>query len=151
MKISMIIVMNINGENNSVWSLMISADFWLGYLSWLWASLPTNYRGISLNCVTAKVYNRMLLNRLRPYIEPILRNNQNGFRPGRSTLTQILALRRVIEGVKEKNLPEIFLSLQKSMENTTDYWETLWISNGMILLQMRLCTKALNLNPFRWR
>ena len=48
-------------------------------------TLPTNYRGISLLSIAAKIYNKLLLNRRRPKIEPILCKNQNGFRPGRST------------------------------------------------------------------
>ena len=48
-------------------------------------SLMTNhYRGISLLSITAKVYNKILLNRIRDHVDPILRNNQAGFRPGRS-------------------------------------------------------------------
>ena len=48
--------------------------------------LPSNYRGISLMSTAAKVYNKMLLLRIRPELEKILRKNQNGFRPGRSTI-----------------------------------------------------------------
>ena len=40
-------------------------------------TLPTNYRGISLLPIAAKLYNKLILNRLRPKIEPILRKNQN--------------------------------------------------------------------------
>ena len=50
----------------------------------------SNYRGITLMAVGAKVYNRIPLDRLRPHIDPKLRNNQNGFRKGRSTVVQIL-------------------------------------------------------------
>ena len=39
-----------------------------------------NYRGISFTSVIAKTYNRMLLNRIRPVLDPLLRPNQNGFR-----------------------------------------------------------------------
>ena len=39
-----------------------------------------NYRGISVACVVAKLYNRMILNRIREPIDPHLRDNQNGFR-----------------------------------------------------------------------
>ena len=49
-------------------------------------SLATNYRGISLIAISAKIYNKLLLNRLIPFVGPILRKNQNGFRHGRSTL-----------------------------------------------------------------
>ena len=53
--------------------------------------------------------NRMTLNRIRPHIETILRINQNGFRQKRSTTSHILALRRMIEGIKDKNLPGVLL------------------------------------------
>ena len=82
-------------------------------------SNPANYRGISLTCVGAKIYNRMLLNRLRPHIDPILRWNQNGFRENRSTISQILALRRLLEGMKSKNLPlvAIFIDFLKAFDS----------------------------------
>ena len=64
---------------------------------------PSNYRGISLTSLAAKIYNKMLLNRLTPFLEPILRKNQNGFRKGRTTIAQILSLRRIIEEMKNHN------------------------------------------------
>ena len=47
----------------------------------------------------------MLLNRIKPEIDATLRRNQNGFRKNRSTTGQILTIRRILEGVKDKNLP----------------------------------------------
>ena len=58
-----------------------------------------NYRGISLSAIALKITDKMILRRIQPIISSILRNNQNGFRPGKSTTTHILALRRLIEGV----------------------------------------------------
>ena len=58
--------------------------------------------------ISAKIYNKLLLNRLIPFVGPILRKNQNGFRHGRSTLSQILCLRRPIE---ESNLSKLDLAL----------------------------------------
>ena len=46
----------------------------------------------------------MILNRLRPILDPVLRNSQNGFRPERTADGQILVLRRILEGVRERNL-----------------------------------------------
>jgi len=40
-------------------------------------SKTDNYRGISLICIIAKIYNRMILNLIRSKIDPRLRNNQN--------------------------------------------------------------------------
>ncbi len=82
-------------------------------------SNPTNYRGISLTPIAAKIYNKMILNRIRPYIDPMLRPNQNGFRKGRGTISQILTIRRIIEGVKAKNLKAIltFIDFKKAFDS----------------------------------
>ena len=71
-------------------------------------TITDNYRGISLTSIMAKTYNRMLLNRIRPILDPLLRNNQNGFRQERTTVGQILAINRILEGVKSKNVPVVF-------------------------------------------
>ena len=65
--------------------------------------LVTHYRGISLMSIAAKIYNKMILNRLVPFIDPLLLKNQNGFRRGRSTLSQILSLRRFIKECELSN------------------------------------------------
>ena len=70
-------------------------------------SEPQNHRGIALIPTTAKIYNRVLLNRIRPHLEPLLRTNKNWFQPGRSTVSQILTLRRFVEGIKAKNLTAV--------------------------------------------
>ena len=41
-----------------------------------------NYGGNALSIVALKVTNKMILNRIQPFINPLLRNDQNGFRPG---------------------------------------------------------------------
>ena len=78
-----------------------------------------NYRGISLICIIAKIYNRLILNRIRSVIDLKLRINQNGFRPERTTVAQILSLRRIIEGVKANNLPAIltFIDFKKAFDS----------------------------------
>ena len=69
--------------------------------------ITSNYCRITVSPAGAKVYNRMILNRIHPHLDPKQRINQNGFRPGRSTVVQILTLRRILEGVKYKNLPAV--------------------------------------------
>ena len=51
----------------------------------------------------------MLFNRIRPILDENLKTNQNGFRPGQSTLAQILTLRRIIEGVKSKTISAVMI------------------------------------------
>ena len=78
-----------------------------------------NYRGIALTSLVMKLINRMILNRLRPIIDPLLRGNQSGFRPGRSTVSQVLALRRILEEVKKNNLEAVmvFIDFSKAFDS----------------------------------
>ena len=80
---------------------------------------PTNYRGISLTSVASKVFNKLILNRIRPLIEEKLRMNQNGYRVGRNTVNHILAARRLVEGVKNKNLSAVmvFIDFSKAFDS----------------------------------
>ena len=65
--------------------------------------LAKNYRGMTLTSIAAKIYNTLPRNRIEPKIEKILRKNQNSFRRNRSTTSQILTIRRFLEGVRAKN------------------------------------------------
>lgn len=82
-------------------------------------SKPDNYCGISLTCTMAKVFNRLILNRIRAAIDPKLRYIQNGFRKNRSTVAQILAFRRIIEEVKNYNLPAVisFIDFKEAFDS----------------------------------
>ena len=79
---------------------------------------PDNYRGISLISLVMKLYNRMIMNRLRPALDPLLRNAQNGFRQKRTTVGQIVALRRLLEGVRANNLSCVltFIDFRKAFD-----------------------------------
>ena len=48
-------------------------------------SQVSNYMEISLSQIMLKVVNRMISNRIQLILAPLLRTNQNGFRPGRSS------------------------------------------------------------------
>ncbi|KAK6749578.1 hypothetical protein RB195_001909 [Necator americanus] len=58
---------------------------------------PRNYRGIFLMRVMYKVVERIILDRLIKHREETTRDEQAGFRPGRSTIDQVFIVRRVIE------------------------------------------------------
>ena len=81
--------------------------------------LAKNYRGITLTSIAAKIYNALLRNRIEPKIDNILRNNQNGFRRNRSTTSQILTIRRILEGVRAKNLQVtlLFVDFTKAFDS----------------------------------
>ena len=79
----------------------------------------TNYRGITLMSIAAKVYNRILLNRIRPFFDPILRCNQAGFRTRRSCAEQIFILRRLMEGADDQQLSlfTTFIDFKKAFDS----------------------------------
>ena len=78
-----------------------------------------NYRGIALTSIVSKTLNRMILNRIKPELDPLLRINQNGFRTGRSTTSHILALRRILQEVRAKNLTAVmlFIDFRKAFDS----------------------------------
>ena len=81
--------------------------------------LTMNCRGITVTSVAAKIYNALLRNGMEPKIDNILRKNQNGFRRNRSTTSQILTNRRILEGVQAKNLPAtlLFVDFTKAFDS----------------------------------
>ena len=56
-----------------------------------------NWRGITLLSIPGKVMATVMLNRMRSAIDERLRQEQAGFRPGRSCCEQIFTLRQIIE------------------------------------------------------
>ena len=81
--------------------------------------LAKSYRDITLTSIAAKIYNALLRNRIEPKIDNILRKNQNGFRRNRSPTSQILTIRRILEGVRAKNLQVtlLFVDFTKAFDS----------------------------------
>ena len=81
--------------------------------------LAKNYQGITLTSIAAKIYHALLRNRIEPKIDNILRKNQNVFRRNISTTSQILTIRRILEGVRAKNLQAtlIFVDFTKAFDS----------------------------------
>ncbi|KAI8519286.1 hypothetical protein Bbelb_025430 [Branchiostoma belcheri] len=85
-----------------------------------------NYRGISLLSIAGKLLARIILNRLITVTEKHLPEAQCGFRPGRSTIDMIFAVRQVQEKCKEQNLDlyAVFIDLTKAFDTVSR--EALW-------------------------
>ena len=81
--------------------------------------LAKSYRGITLTSIAAKIYNALLRNHIKPKIDNTLRKNQNGFRRNRSTTSQILTIRRILEGVRAKNIQAtlLFVDFTKAFDS----------------------------------
>ena len=86
----------------------------------------SNYRGITLLSIPSKVFNRVLLNRLKDAVDPHLRDQQAGFRKGRSCTDQIATLRIIVEQSLEWKSPLYanFIDYEKAFDSVDR--ETLW-------------------------
>ncbi|XP_030839466.1 uncharacterized protein LOC756419 [Strongylocentrotus purpuratus] len=68
------------------------------------AASPKSYRPISLLCHTYKLFGRLILNRIAPFVDEHLIPEQAGFRPGKSCTGQLLNLTQFIEDGYESKL-----------------------------------------------
>ena len=98
---------------------------------------PTNkksYRPISLLSIVYKLYERMILARISPKIEEELTKDQAGFRPGRSTCSQLLNLTQFIEdGFETKDITgTVFVDLTAAYDT---------VNHRILLLKVARMTK----------
>ena len=83
-------------------------------------SLPSNYRPISLTSHLIKIFERVLRSKLVHHLETycLISNHQHGFRPNRSTLTQLLhhihSILEILE--RSENADIIYLDLSKAFD-----------------------------------
>ena len=66
---------------------------------------PVNYAAILLLSIPGKVFNRILLNRMKLKTEEATGKSQFGFRPGRDTVDAIFIVRQVIAKAQEHRVP----------------------------------------------
>ena len=64
-----------------------------------------NWGGITLLSTTSKVFTRIILKRIKEAIDEVLRQEQVGFRKGKSCIDHIFVLRQILEQSHEWNSP----------------------------------------------
>jgi len=81
---------------------------------------PANYRPVALTSHLIKVYEKVIRARMTQYLEDnnFLNDNQHGFRPGRSCLTQLLAHYDKIISLQESglNVDVVYLDFSKAFD-----------------------------------
>ena len=93
---------------------------------------PKSYRSISLLCIPFKILERLVHARIEPSIDPLLPQEQAGFRRGRSTVDQVTLLTQEIEDgfSAKKKAGAVFLDL-------TAAYDTVW-HRGLTCKLLRL-------------
>lgn len=86
---------------------------------------PENWRGISLMPHLTKLFDLLLMLRLRDTMEPLLLPAQNGFRPQRNTAHHIMAFRGLVEHARSHKLPlhGMFVDFSKAFDSV--YWDAI--------------------------
>ena len=101
--------------------------------------------------IAAKVFNRVILNRIYDEISLHLRPFQAGFRRGKSCTEQIHIIRRILEQYHQKNIPTFmtFIDFKKAFYSINR--DTIW----KILRHYGEPEKIVNIDgwyrcPYRW-
>ena len=103
----------------------------------------STYRGISLLSHVGKMYAKILEQRIRHKVEPLLSESQFGFRKGRGCTDAIFALRQLSEKAIEynKELDFAFIDQEKAFDrvNRSKLWRVLeeYSVNGQLLDNIR--------------
>ena len=79
-----------------------------------------NYREIVLGNAGCKILANIILEKIKPYIEKITRDYQNGFRDGRSVIDKIFVLKIIKEKIWEykQSVKYLFTDFQKAYDYT---------------------------------
>ena len=75
-----------------------------------------NYRGISRLSISFKILSNILLSRMTPYANQIIREYQCGFRRNRSTIDHIFSIWQILEK-KWKYNKEAFIDFEKDHDS----------------------------------
>ena len=78
-----------------------------------------NYRGIALGNAAYNILSNIILGKIKPYIQKVIGDYQNGFRDGRSVIDNIFALRIINEKLWEYNqsVQYLFIDFQKAYDS----------------------------------
>ena len=94
-------------------------------------NVASSYRPVTLLCVSSKLYERLIYNRIQPIAKSFLPKEQAGFRPGRFSQDQVDSLTEDIECAFDKKLKAgvVFADLSAA-------YDTVW-HRGLTLKLLR--------------
>ena len=91
-----------------------------------WMSACNTWRGITLLSMTCKIFSRIIMKRISAATDTILRQEQAGFRRGKSCIDHIFTLRQILEQSTEWNstIYIAFIDFEKAFDSL--HRESLW-------------------------
>ena len=94
-------------------------------------------RGIALGNAAYKILANIILEKIKPYIEKITGDYQNGFRDGRSVIDNIFVLKIINEKIWEyQNVQYLFIYFQKAYDSL--HRDMLWKCMGEFKIPKKL-------------
>ena len=100
-----------------------------------------NYRRIALGNAAYKILSNVILGKIKPYIDKVTRDYQNGFRDGRSVIDNIFALRITNEKLWEYNQSVHYLCINFKKAYDSIHRDALW----KCMEEFRIPTKLINM------
>ena len=82
--------------------------------------LASNYRPISLTCILSKIFEKLLRNHILEYVSRSIVEQQHGFLPGRSCVSNLLECMDIVsDAISEKNgaVDILYLDFQKAFDS----------------------------------
>ena len=81
-----------------------------------------NWRGITLLSIISKAFCRIILQRITTAVDKLLRQEQAGFRKGKSCIYHIFVLRQILEQSREwsSSLYVVFVDIENVLHSHTD-------------------------------
>jgi len=105
-----------------------------------------NYKGISLLPTTYKILSNILLSKLVPYAEEVIRDHQCGFRRNRSTTDHIFCICHIFEKKWEYNeaVHQLFIDFKKAYDSVRrEVFYNILIESGVPQKLVRLIKMCL--------
>jgi len=99
-----------------------------------------NYRGIALGNAACKSLSNIILGKIKPYIEKVMGDYQNGFRDGRYVINNVFALKIINEKFWEnkQSVQYLFIDFPKGYDSV--HRDTLW----ECMKEFKIHTKLIN-------
>jgi hypothetical protein len=87
---------------------------------------PSAHRGISLISSMEKIFTTVILNRIQKWVDKVIRQQQGGFRPNKSTRDVVFGLWRDMERKwrRKESFVVTFIDFKKAFDSLV--WEMLW-------------------------